>query len=375
MATHTRNARVPRKKRPLSNPEFARRVATAVGITIALLCLALVAWYAVQVLMLAFAGALLAVLLRGLSDLVARRTHLPNGWSLAVVVVTLLGLTALAGWLLLPSIVSQAAELFKRLPEAWAQLREMLGKSELGRVALDMVPRQMSDFPGDGYDVLGRVTGLASMTLSAVVSIVLVIAVAIYFAADPRLYVTGVVHLVPKRHRAHTRDVIGTIGTTLRAWLVGQALDMLVIGLLTGIGLWMLGVPLWFTLGLIAALTNFIPNFGPVIAFVPAAMVALSSGGMEKVLQVAVMSTVVQTIEGYFLLPLIQSRSVALPPAITILAQVLLGLLLGAIGVVLAGPLVAVMMVLVKILYVRDVLKDPVKVEGEKKEPVVVESS
>jgi len=134
---------------------------------------------------------------------------------------------------------------------------------------------------------------------------------------------------------------------------------MLINGSLTTAGLWLLGVPLAVSLGMLAGLLNFVPNFGPWIAAIPAVLIGFLQGP-QQALNVALLYLVLQTIDGYVLTPLIDRRSVELPPVLTITAQVLLGLAFGFIGLLLASPLAAVVMILVKMVYVEDVLGDHV---------------
>jgi len=141
---------------------------------------------------------------------------------------------------------------------------------------------------------------------------------------------------------------------------------------LTAIGLWIIGIPLAFTLGLLAGILNFVPNFGPWFAAIPAVLIAFMKSP-QHALYVAVLYIVLQSVDGYILTPLVDRRSVELPPVLTITAQVLLGLAFGFVGILLASPLTAVAMILVKMLYVEDLLGDHVmlKVEEEAEEETV----
>jgi hypothetical protein len=129
--------------------------------------------------------------------------------------------------------------------------------------------------------------------------------VAIYFAAQPYTYIDGIVTLVPKRKRARAREVLDEIGTTLSKWLFGKACSMLVVGAATALGLWLLGVPLALILGIIAGLLDFIPYLGPLMAGVPAVLMALYTIGLFAAIQLA---------EGYLLQPLVEQKTVNLPP-------------------------------------------------------------
>ena len=152
--------------------------------------------------------------------------------------------------------------------------------------------------------------------------------------------------------RGSLREVLAAVGSTLRWWLWGKLLGMLVIGVLTTLGLWRLGVPLALTLGLLAALLTFIPNIGPILAVIPAALL----DSPAKALYVLGLYLPIQTVESYLITPLVQRLTISMPSALTITAQLVLGVLLGAMGVVLATPLTAAAVVLMKMLYVEDAL-------------------
>jgi predicted PurR-regulated permease PerM len=169
--------------------------------------------------------------------------------------------------------------------------------------------------------------------------------------------VGGTIRLLPKKRRARIREVFGEAGETLRHWLVGRAILMALNGGLTALGLWLLGTPLALTLGILTGLLNFIPNVGPLIAGIPAVLIAWTQGGTQA-LHVFLLYLVLQNVDGYVLTPLVQQRTVSLPPALTILAQLLLGILAGTLGLLLATPLAAAALVFVKRLYVEDVLGD-----------------
>ncbi len=183
----------------------------------------------------------------------------------------------------------------------------------------------------------------------------IILAIGLYLAAEPGLYKNGFLQLIPAARRARTREVLEAVGSTLQWWLWGKLLGMLVIGVLTTLGLLLLGIPLALTLGLLAALLTFIPNIGPILAVVPAALLALIESP-TKAFYVLALYFVIQTIESYLITPLVQRRTISMPPALTITAQMVMGVLLGAMGVVLATPLTAAAMVVVKMLYVEDAL-------------------
>ena len=160
----------------------------------------------------------------------------------------------------------------------------------------------------------------------------------IYSAYEPKVYVRGILYFVPTTQRVEARRKLVEIQSALSYWIIGRMLSMLLVGVLTGIGLWILGVPLPATLGAIAALLTFIPNIGPLVAAVPQALLAMQSG-IDLVVYVLLFNLCMQTGESYLITPLIQRYVVRLPPALTISLQALIGVVAGIVGVMAAAPL------------------------------------
>ena len=334
---------------------IARRVCVTVGIVALAVILLVLLWYASEVLLLVFAAVLLAVFLRGLGSLLAKHTPLSSGWSLGVVIVTLTALVTVTVWLLAPAVATQADQLSQNLSQSLQQLGDQLGRYKWGR-------QLMAQTPGFGEltrkaDLFSRVTGLFSTTLGVLANIVIVGFIGLYLAIKPSLYVNGTVRLFPNRIRGRMRGVFGEAGETLRYWLVGRVILMVLNGVLTALGLWLLGTPLALTLGILAGLLNFIPNVGPLIAGIPAVLIAWTQSPTQA-LYVFLLYLALQNVDGYVLTPLVQQRTVALPPALTILAQLIFGMLAGTLGLLLATPIAAAGVVFVKRLYLEDVLGD-----------------
>lgn len=340
---------------------FVRRSLIAVGIVALAVLVGSLVWYAADVLMVAFAGVLLAVGLRGLSDWVSQRTRLSPGWALVLVAVALLALVGLSVGLFAASLVEQVNQLTQQVPQAFGQFRQRVEQLPGGRFLLAQIP-QAGGGGGQG-NLAARIGTFFASSLGVLADIVLILVLALYFAANPDLYTHGLVRLVPQSKRARAHEVLQTLGSTLRWWLLGQLLAMSVVGMLTGIGLLLLGVPLAPVLGVLAALLDFVPNVGPIIAAVPGILLAFSQGSTLGLAAIGLYS-VVQILEGYVLYPLIQARAVELPPALTILTLALMAVLMGGLGLLLATPLLAVVLTLVKLLYVEDVLGDPIDVPG-----------
>jgi predicted PurR-regulated permease PerM len=339
-------------------PGFVRRALVIVGIVTAVALGIATIVLGVDVLLLTFAGILVAIFLTTLTSVVTRLTPLPHGWALGLVVVVLAVLVGGSGWLLAPRVAVQVDELSERLPLALGQVRDKVEQYGWGKKLLQEAP-EAGDLIPRRRDVVGAVTGVFSTTLGAVANIFIVMLVGLYLAAEPGLYTTGLLRLFPKPRRPRLRQVLDAEYQALRMWLLGKLASMTLVGALTAIGLWWLDVPIALTLGILAALLTFIPNIGPVLAIVPAALLALVDSP-TKALYVVGLYAAVQIIESYVFTPLLQRRTVALPPVLGLFAQVLLGILLGGLGVVLATPLAVFCLVATRMLYVEDALDDSV---------------
>lgn len=331
-----------------------------VSITLAAVALALLLWYGVRVLLVGFAGVLLAVLLRSIAMGISRLTRLSPGWSLGVTVLLLGGLFVGLGFLLAPNVVEQSGQLVDRLPAALDRIKQYVNAKPWGQQLLKLTGLAGDAGQGAASQAMQKATGMIASTFGVVVDLFIVLFLGIYLALQPRMYVDGLASLFPPSARPRICQVMNQLGHTLQWWLIAQGIDMIVIGAATALGLWALGVPLALVLGILAALFNFIPNFGPLFSYVPAVMLALVESP-EKALYVTILYIVLQCVEGYVLLPLLQRGAVDTPPAVLIGMQVLLTLLVGGLGLALAAPLAACVMIVVKMLYVHDVLGDPVE--------------
>jgi predicted PurR-regulated permease PerM len=188
----------------------------------------------------------------------------------------------------------------------------------------------------------------------------------IFLAAQPRFYKSGAIKLVPEAKRALIAGAMDDSERALRLWLKGQLIAMVVVGLLTGFGLWMLGMGSAVALGLLAALLEFIPFVGPIVAAIPAVLIALTLSP-ELALSVVILYTVVQQVEGNVLQPIVQQYAVDLPGVVLIFSLIAFGTLFGVIGIIFAAPLAVVTYVMVKKLYVRETLGTATPIPGEDK--------
>jgi predicted PurR-regulated permease PerM len=340
------------------NGWLTKRTLIVVAAGAAVIVLLLAVWQVAQILLLIFASLLFAVFLRTLAVFVSDHTPLSVNGSLAAVVLALLGAFVLIGALYGPALADGFYQLSRQLPSALDRLRNSLGQYAWGPALMDTLSRAGGSLTNPQQ--ISKIAGIFSTAFGALGSFLVVIVLGIYFAAEPKTYIDGTARLFPQERRERVCEAFGHVGHALRWWLIGRIAAMLAVGVLTFVGLMILGVPFAFVLALLNALLDFIPNIGPLIAAVPAIMVGLSQDGVTA-LYVAILYFVIQGLEGFVITPYIQQKIVSLPPALLLAAQLVMGAGFGILGLLLAPPLAVVAMVLVQMLYMRDVLGERVE--------------
>ncbi len=320
---------------------------------VAIVALALLAWRLLDVIVLLFGAVLMAVALRTLAGPLQEHLKLPAQVALALAVLGVVAVIALAIWLLGDRVAEQFANLRAALPPALDAARNWLNSQPFGQTLLELWSNAKS-----GEVFWTRLASLATMTLGAISSVLLVVVIAIYLAADPALYRRGLLHLLPLEQRPAVDAALQAGGVGLSRWLLGQGVSMLAIGTLTAIGLALLGMPLALSLGVIAGLFAFVPFFGAVTSGVLIVVLSFAQGP-DKALQAAVLMLAVQQFEDLVLLPFIQRWAVRLPPVLGLVAAVMFALLFGPVGVLVATPLMVLLMILIQQLYVDRVVETP----------------
>lgn len=328
-------------------------IARILRLTLTLAAVMLSIWLIGDVIMVVFASALFAVILHGLARGLKRWTNLPYGAALAIVCVLMVTLIVGIGWSSGSDIVAQAAKLRDALTTQVYALRDRLAAWPQGQVLLNYLPASLGGHGGGasgsgglmslGSRIAGSMTGFLGSAFGVLGTLAVVVIAGLYFAASPTLYANGILRLVPRHWRGRGQEVMLVAADTLWAWVAGQALDMAVVGILSGMGLWIIGVPLAVSLGFLAALCNFIPYIGAILGAVPALLLALSLG-LRETAMVAALYAVVQFFEGNVMAPLIQRKAVQMPPGLTVLSQTFFGGIFGAPGLILASPLTAMLL-------------------------------
>jgi predicted PurR-regulated permease PerM len=341
---------------------FLRRV-LIVGAVIAL---ALLFWTVRDALLLTFAAVVVAVLIRSVAGLAQRHLRVPEGWSVAVACLVI-GLPLVGVfWLVGNEMVAQVRALADRLPDAIAAFESRFGV----RVPVfGSAAGAEAGAPADS--AMGSVAQNAASTALVVADILSALLLAIvggvFIAADPRAYRRGVARLLPRSQNERVEEALDASGKALGLWVQAQLVAMAVVGLLTGLGAWAIGLPAPLALGLFAAIADFVPLIGPFVGAVPGVLLAISMG-WETTLWTLALYLVVQQVEGNLLMPILGERMVSIPPALLLFSVVASGAVLGLGGVLLAAPLTVVAVVLVGKLYVRETLGRNVSLPGEEEE-------
>lgn len=328
--------------------EFTHKVWTTALILAFVVVLLLLLKATFNVLLLVFAGALIAVFFRGLSDLIKRKTKWKEGVSLLISVAGTLVLVGLLFWLMGAKLQAQINELSDTLPETIQNAKQQLNKSTVGQKIVEKISS-----PESGKKAQGVVQSFFKSSFGVLGDLYVVLFLGIFFTVSPRVYKEGIIQLVPQRGKTKARDIMAKLGTNLKKWLKGKLFAMLVVFILTSIGLVIMGMPMWLVLALIAGLLNFIPNFGPLIAMIPAVLLALMQGPATAI-WVAALYIAVQVAESNFITPMVQQRLISIPPALIIIAQLLIAPLTSFWGLLLATPLMLIVIVLLKELYIKN---------------------
>lgn len=335
---------------------FVRRVLIVLGLTL----LVFIAWQLRTLLLMLFGAVIVATVFRAVADRIAKLTGCPERLSIILSILIVLGgigaLIALFG----AQLVRQFDVLRETLPVAWRAFEARMGDLGLSD-QLRQFLESLRPSGGGSLSAFGRVI----LSVGGGIADVLVVLVAgIFLAAQPRFYTTGAIKLVPPAKRDLALDAMKDSESALRLWLKGQLIAMVVVGLLTGLGLWALGMPSALALGLLAGVLEFIPFAGPVLAALPAVLLALAVSP-DLALWVLLLYVAVQQFEGNVLTPVVQQYAVDLPGVVLLFSLLAFGTLFGALGVILAAPLAVVTYVLVKRLYVIETLHTPTPLPGQ----------
>lgn len=346
----------------------------------ALFIAALGIWFllrVVEVLLLGFLAVLLALYLGTITDLLERRARFPRWVGLIATGAGTLAIIVGIGALIVPPVIDQTQSLIAGLPQSltdiqnvlaqWASQYPVIRRTELANPQSGLVASFITDV---AQYVSGSALPYARAGGKLLVEAASVLVMAVYLSNRPALYRDGVVYLVPPAHRDVATRILEDAGATLRAWIVGQLITMVLLGFLTAAGLWALGVPYWLAFGMFTGLVAIVPFFGAFLSTLLPALLVLGSGDWGRALAVIALGVGVHVVEANLVNPLIMEKKVALPPVLTIASVLIMGTLLGGVGLVVAVPVLAV-----AIVVVRHVLRGEIYGEGGHHEPAVLRHS
>lgn len=340
------------------------RRSSGVVATISALLLLLFLYSIAEILLLLFVAVLFSLYLGAITDTLQVRLGVPRGLGLFLgVLVTAFALTGV-GFLIVPPVSNQTQELIYALPrqlELWEdRLLDLAARSPVAAQLLGPLREGESYVGSIIQEIGGYFRGIVPYVFSGVqflIHAVSVLVMGIYLAYRPSLYREGFIALAPPVHRELVRDLLADLAYTLRAWIVGQLLAMFSLGLLTWIGLKLLGVPYALAFGVFTGLVAIVPFFGTLVSTILPAIFVLGTGSMLTVFLVLLLGIVVHLIEANVIAPMIMERQVHLPPVLTLLSVLIMAHLLEVIGLLVAVPVLASGMVIVRRIYVHRILE------------------
>jgi len=314
----------------MNRTEFFKRTLIVVAVAV----VPVLIWYLFDVILVAFGAIILAMLVRLGAQPFIRWASIPEPFALVLSGVLIFSVVGGAGYLFGSGIVNQFQDVVQRAVSASAGIKSQLQGSGFGEFLL----RHLG---GSDVSVTAVLSGFLKISTSFLEGLVIMLISAAYLAAQPRVYRYGIIALFPPRMQRRAAEFVESIGESLRLWLLGQLIEMLLIGALSTFAVWIIGVPSPFALGLIAGIGEFIPYLGPLLAAVPAILVAITKSP-EAALWTAVAYLLIHQLEGNLIAPLIQRQMVLIPPAVMLLGIVCITYLFGMVAIIFAAPIVVV---------------------------------
>jgi predicted PurR-regulated permease PerM len=328
----------------MSHVEFLKRALIVVAVAVT----PVVIWYLSGVVLIAFGAVILAMLVRLGAQPFIRWLSAPEPLALCISGLFILLVIGGAAYLFGSRITHEFHDVLLRAESASTTIQGWLKNSDFGNFLI-------SHAAGSDVSVTGILSGFLKLSTNFLEALVIMVISAAYLAAQPRVYRDGLIWLFPPRAHAHVAAIIDGVGEALRLWLLGQLFEMVLIGVLSTFAVWIIGVPSSFALGLIAGVGEFIPYLGPLLAAIPALLVAITKSP-EATLWTALAYLVIHQVESNLVAPLVQRRMVLIPPAVMLLGIVSITYLFGSVAIIFAAPIVVVIFAAVNLIYVRDTL-------------------
>lgn len=307
-----------------------------------------------KVLLLILGGILFATYFLGITKYINTKIGLNKKIALILTIIITFGFAGLIIYKITPNISKQVIELKETLPQAIDKTNKAIEQNE----SLNFLAQPIRKSIEIGQkDEGGYIKAFFSSVFGVLGDVYIIVFLGFFFIASADSYVNGIVKLFPKHRRKRTEEILDHTGYTLRNWLLGKLMSMIIVGSLVTIGLYILGVPQALTLGLITATLAFIPNIGPLISLIPALLISYSISN-QLAISTLIIYLLIQAVESNLITPMIHKQMIAMPMAMVLIAQVLLGVFTGYLGLILAVPIVAIVMVVIKKAYIEDILGD-----------------
>jgi predicted PurR-regulated permease PerM len=339
------------------NESLALFVAKA-GLLLAMTGAAVSAWMLRDVLFILFGALVLAIGMSAMAKLLSSRIRIGYPAAISIVVIIWLALIGAIGWFFGATIGEQLDELVRKIP---AGLKSLSDEIETRPYMHDLLPKlQTADLLGTTGRIANALATAIQSSVGIAGSLLAMAIIAIYLAAEPQRYRSGLLRLLPLSMHRRASELFDATAEILGRWLAGQLMVMATVGLLSGLGLWALGIKAAFVLGLVGGLMSFVPYVGAIITAVPATLFALTQGPYYA-LAVVAMYAVVHFIEGNFITPIIQSEVTSLPPVVSLLSVIACAILLGPSAVLLAAPLALFVVTVIEVLYIKPMDEGPTK--------------
>lgn len=314
-------------------------------------------WFLFDVVLIAIGAILIAVLLRLIAEPIAQWARLPQGVALLLSGIITVGALAGAAYLFGTQIDTEFKDVISRAGSAMTAITGQLHNSQMGRLVL-------SRMQGGSFSIPTFMSRIFSVSTSFLEALVVTVVGGFYLAAQPDLYRKGLAKLFPRQWRASANETIDDIGQGLRLWLIGELIQMVLIGLLSTAAVWLIGLPSPLALGVIAGVAEFVPYLGPILAAIPAILVATTQG-TDAMLWTVFAYVLIHQIEGNLVAPLIQRRMVFIPPAVMLLGIVMVLFVFGGVAVIFAAPIAVIVFIAIQKLYIRDSLGESTVLPGE----------
>lgn len=334
-----------KEKHAHSLSHFANKVWITVGITTFAVIIVFIIFRTFNAFLLVLAASLIALFFSAVSGRIKMWTGLKDGVSLALTIALMVVVVGLFFWLVGAEAQNQYKEMQEAVPVIIDNAQSYLNKSDVGQ----KVSQYISDIENQ-KKVLPFLQNFFKSSFGVFGDLYIVVFLALFISISPFDYINGAVNLVPRRGKVKAKHLFTDIGFNLKKWIKGAIISGLSVFIMSAVGLLILGVDMWLILAISAGLLNVIPNFGPIIAMIPAVLVALLTSPTQA-LMVAGLYLTVQIIESNLITPNVQKKLLNTPPALLILFQVLMGTLTGGWGIVLAVPMLVIVITMVKHLY------------------------